>query len=88
MLQQMLAEDKADMVREAVIQSLGIIMGYIDDADKYAQVRSKRESSESKNDRVVVQKSRNVSAPRTTPHSSRARLLSFLLLPSPCRASS
>lgn len=40
MLQQMLAEDKADMVREAVIQSLGIIMGYIDDADKYAQVRS------------------------------------------------
>ncbi|XP_075907281.1 RAB11-binding protein RELCH homolog isoform X5 [Nelusetta ayraudi] len=37
MLQQMLAEDKADMVREAVIQSLGIIMGYIDDPDKYAQ---------------------------------------------------
>lgn len=44
MLQQMLAEDKADMVREAVIQSLGIIMGYIDDPDKYAQVRSERES--------------------------------------------
>lgn len=43
MLQQMLAEDKADMVREAVIQSLGIIMGYIDDSDKYAQVRSRRE---------------------------------------------
>lgn len=38
MLQQMLAEDKADMVREAVIKSLGIIMGYIDDADKYSQV--------------------------------------------------
>ncbi|XP_031138035.1 RAB11-binding protein RELCH homolog isoform X8 [Sander lucioperca] len=37
MLQQMLAEDKADMVREAVVKSLGIIMGYIDDPDKYSQ---------------------------------------------------
>uniref|UniRef100_A0A8C2DQ98 RAB11 binding and LisH domain, coiled-coil and HEAT repeat containing n=1 Tax=Cyprinus carpio TaxID=7962 RepID=A0A8C2DQ98_CYPCA len=39
MLQQMLAEDKADMVREAVVKSLGIIMGYIDDPDKYSQLR-------------------------------------------------
>uniref|UniRef100_A0A4W5PR78 LisH domain and HEAT repeat-containing protein KIAA1468 n=1 Tax=Hucho hucho TaxID=62062 RepID=A0A4W5PR78_9TELE len=37
MLQQMLAEDKADMVREAVVKSLAIIMGYIDDPDKYSQ---------------------------------------------------
>ncbi|XP_067857962.1 RAB11-binding protein RELCH homolog isoform X4 [Heptranchias perlo] len=37
MLQQMLTEDKADLVREAVIKSLGIIMGYIDDPDKYLQ---------------------------------------------------
>uniref|UniRef100_A0A8C2ZY93 RAB11 binding and LisH domain, coiled-coil and HEAT repeat containing n=1 Tax=Cyclopterus lumpus TaxID=8103 RepID=A0A8C2ZY93_CYCLU len=37
MLQQMLAEDKADMVREAVVKSLSIIMGYIDDPDKYSQ---------------------------------------------------
>ncbi|KAJ8277724.1 hypothetical protein GJAV_G00079110 [Gymnothorax javanicus] len=37
MLQQMLAEDKADMVREAIVKSLGIIMGYIDDPDKYTQ---------------------------------------------------
>ncbi|XP_011924523.1 PREDICTED: lisH domain and HEAT repeat-containing protein KIAA1468 homolog isoform X8 [Cercocebus atys] len=37
MLQQMLMEDKADLVREAVIKSLGIIMGYIDDPDKYHQ---------------------------------------------------
>ncbi|XP_025066797.1 lisH domain and HEAT repeat-containing protein KIAA1468 homolog isoform X6 [Alligator sinensis] len=37
MLQQMLTEDKADLVREAVIKSLGIIMGYIDDPDKYQQ---------------------------------------------------
>ncbi|CAL8292969.1 unnamed protein product [Lota lota] len=37
MLQQMLAEDKADMVREAVVKSLGIIMAYIDDPDKYSQ---------------------------------------------------
>ncbi|XP_061569815.1 RAB11-binding protein RELCH homolog [Cololabis saira] len=36
MLQQMLTEDKADMVREAVVKSLGIIMGYIDDSDKYS----------------------------------------------------
>ncbi|KAB0360178.1 hypothetical protein FD754_004334, partial [Muntiacus muntjak] len=35
-LQQMLMEDKADLVREAVIKSLGIIMGYTDDPDKYA----------------------------------------------------
>ena len=34
----MLTEDKADMVREAVVKSLGIIMGYIDDPDKYSQV--------------------------------------------------
>lgn len=38
MLQQMLMEDKADLVREAVIKSLGVIMGYIDDPDKYQQV--------------------------------------------------
>ncbi|XP_043921118.1 RAB11-binding protein RELCH [Protopterus annectens] len=37
MLQQMLMEDKTDLVREAVIRSLGIIMGYIDDSDKYLQ---------------------------------------------------
>ncbi|XP_031440200.1 RAB11-binding protein RELCH homolog isoform X3 [Clupea harengus] len=37
MLQQMLAEDKADLVREAVVKSLGIIMAYIDDPDKYSQ---------------------------------------------------
>ncbi|XP_028593716.2 RAB11-binding protein RELCH isoform X3 [Podarcis muralis] len=37
MLQQMLMEDKTDLVREAVIKSLGIIMGYIDDPDKYQQ---------------------------------------------------
>ncbi|XP_033842035.1 RAB11-binding protein RELCH homolog isoform X1 [Periophthalmus magnuspinnatus] len=37
MLQQMLADDKADMVREAVVKSLAIIMGYIDDPDKYSQ---------------------------------------------------
>ncbi|XP_053468193.1 RAB11-binding protein RELCH homolog isoform X7 [Ictalurus furcatus] len=37
MLQQMLAEDKADMVREAVVKSLGVIMAYIDDPDKYTQ---------------------------------------------------
>ncbi|XP_078275746.1 RAB11-binding protein RELCH homolog isoform X4 [Rhinoraja longicauda] len=37
MLQQMLTEDKADLVREAVIKSLGIIMAYIDDPDKYLQ---------------------------------------------------
>lgn len=45
MLQQMLAEDKADMVREAVIKSLGIIMGYIDDPDKYSQVCQLRAES-------------------------------------------
>uniref|UniRef100_A0A3B3S4V8 RAB11 binding and LisH domain, coiled-coil and HEAT repeat containing n=1 Tax=Paramormyrops kingsleyae TaxID=1676925 RepID=A0A3B3S4V8_9TELE len=37
MLKQMLTEDKAHLVREAVVKSLGVIMGYIDDADKYSQ---------------------------------------------------
>lgn len=46
MLQQMLAEDKADMVREAVVKSLGIIMGYIDDPDKYSQVCGWRDNLE------------------------------------------
>lgn len=45
MLQQMLMEDKADLVREAVIKSLGIIMGYIDDPDKYQQVCFSAETS-------------------------------------------
>lgn len=44
MLQQMLMEDKADLVREAVIKSLGIIMGYIDDPDKYQQVQFELDS--------------------------------------------
>ncbi|PKU43269.1 hypothetical protein llap_6421 [Limosa lapponica baueri] len=42
MLQQMLMEDKADLVREAVIKSLGIIMGYIDDPDKYQQEEDRK----------------------------------------------
>ncbi|MFT7800202.1 lisH domain and HEAT repeat-containing protein KIAA1468 homolog isoform X4 [Arapaima gigas] len=37
MLQQMLTEDKADPVREAVVRSLGIILGYVNDPDKYPQ---------------------------------------------------
>ncbi|XP_070574126.1 RAB11-binding protein RELCH homolog isoform X2 [Ptychodera flava] len=37
MLQQMLFDEKTDMVREAVVKSLGIITAYIDDTDKYTQ---------------------------------------------------
>ncbi|XP_032813665.2 RAB11-binding protein RELCH homolog isoform X3 [Petromyzon marinus] len=37
MLQQMLMDDKTDVVREAVIKSLGVLMGYMDDPDKYPQ---------------------------------------------------
>ncbi|KAL4235190.1 hypothetical protein ACF0H5_006828 [Mactra antiquata] len=38
MLQQMLMEDKESDVREAVVRSLGLIIGFISDRDKYPQV--------------------------------------------------
>ncbi|KAK7505693.1 hypothetical protein BaRGS_00002964 [Batillaria attramentaria] len=37
MLQQMLMDDKDDDVREAVVRSLGLLVGFIADADKYPQ---------------------------------------------------
>ncbi|CAH1780279.1 unnamed protein product, partial [Owenia fusiformis] len=37
MLQQMLMDDKSEEVREAVVRSLGLLMGFIDDKDKYNQ---------------------------------------------------
>ncbi|CAH1269897.1 KIAA1468 [Branchiostoma lanceolatum] len=37
MLQQMLSDDKSDLVRESVAKSLGLITAYIDDVDKYTQ---------------------------------------------------
>lgn len=37
MLQQML-DDKSDEVRASVVRSLGLIVAFIDDEDKYAQV--------------------------------------------------
>lgn len=39
MLQQMLLDDKDDDVRDAVVRSLGLLLGFITDADKYTQVR-------------------------------------------------
>ena len=38
MLQQMLHDDKEAEVREAVVRSLGLLMGFISDPDKYQQV--------------------------------------------------
>ena len=38
MLQQMLSDDKTEEVREAVVRSLGLLMGFIDDPDKYDKV--------------------------------------------------
>ena len=37
MLKQMLAEDKAESVRQAVVKSLGVIVAFIDDEDKFKQ---------------------------------------------------
>ncbi|CAG5116113.1 unnamed protein product, partial [Candidula unifasciata] len=37
MLQQMMTDDRDEDVREAVVKSLGLLMGFICDADKYAQ---------------------------------------------------
>lgn len=44
MLQQMLMDDKDDDVREAVVRSLGLLVGFIADADKYPQVGCRAES--------------------------------------------
>lgn len=38
MLQQMMTDDRDEDVREAVVKSLGLLMGFICDADKYSQV--------------------------------------------------
>ena len=38
MLQQMINDDKDEEVREAVARSLGLLMGFIDDSDKYQKV--------------------------------------------------
>lgn len=35
MLKQMLSEDKAESVRQAVVKSLGVIVAFIDDEDKF-----------------------------------------------------
>ena len=40
MLQQMLLDDKDDDVREAVVRSLGLLVAFITDPDKYSQVYS------------------------------------------------
>lgn len=37
-LQQLLQDDKDERVREATVRSLGLLTGFIDDADKYTQV--------------------------------------------------
>jgi hypothetical protein len=37
MLNQMLQDDKTEEVRESVVKSLGLLMGFIDDIDKYQQ---------------------------------------------------
>ncbi|XP_033613264.1 RAB11-binding protein RELCH isoform X4 [Fukomys damarensis] len=63
MLQQMLMEDKADLVREAVIKSLGIIMGYIDDPDKYQQGFELLQSALGDNSERVVSATHQVFLP-------------------------
>ena len=37
MLKQMLAEDKAESVRQAVVRSLAVIVAFVDDDDKFKQ---------------------------------------------------
>ena len=38
MLKQMLSDDRSEAVREAVTKSLGLVVTYIGDTDKYEQV--------------------------------------------------
>ena len=46
-LQQMLQSDKAESVRQAVVRSLGILVAFIDDLDKFKQVSSSVHQSHS-----------------------------------------
>ncbi len=38
MLNQMLQDDKTEEVRESVVRSLGLLMGFIEEREKYSQV--------------------------------------------------
>ena len=40
MLNQMLTEDKAESVRQAVCRSLAVLVAFTDDSDKFKQVRN------------------------------------------------
>ncbi len=46
MLQQMLSDDKTEEVRESVVRSLGLLMGFIDDPDKFPQVPNAQTSGQ------------------------------------------
>ena len=39
MLKQMLGDDKTEDVRESVVKSLALLMAFIDEPDKFSQVR-------------------------------------------------
>lgn len=41
MLQQMLHEDKDDLVRETVVKNLALLLLYVDDVDKFSKVMLK-----------------------------------------------
>lgn len=41
MLKQMLSDDRNEAVREAVTKSLGLVVAFIENVDKYQQVRTR-----------------------------------------------
>ena len=41
MLKQMLSDDRNEAVREAVTKSLGVVVAFIENVDKYQQVRTR-----------------------------------------------
>ena len=42
MLQQMLEDERHEQVREAIVRSLGILYGFVNDREKYIQVLNKK----------------------------------------------
>ena len=45
MLKQMLSDDRNEAVREAVTKSLGVVVAFMENVDKYQQVRNMRKEN-------------------------------------------
>eukprot|EP00117_Sycon_ciliatum_P026885 scpid10148/ scgid21963/ LisH domain and HEAT repeat-containing protein KIAA1468 homolog len=80
MLKQMLVEDKSDEVRAAVTRTLGLLVAFIDDADKYNQCYDLMVSSLSDADKLVVDAARRVFLPALAAWAYELQILETKLL--------